>query len=83
MATARTENEQRLTPNKFLEFDVSRKKGLAHLYQVVLAANYPAVELTNGVMTVRTDGGNMLILCCEDKNKKMISDKRLLDACFI
>lgn len=34
-------------------------------------------------MECRTDGGNTLILCHEDKHKKMISDKRLLDDCFI
>ena len=34
-------------------------------------------------MECRTDGGNTLILCHEDKFKKMISDKRLLDDCFI
>lgn len=34
-------------------------------------------------MDCRTDGGNTLILCHEDRQKKMISDKRLLDDCFI
>ncbi|MEW4413147.1 aryl-sulfate sulfotransferase [Clostridium sp. AN503] len=34
-------------------------------------------------MECRTDGGNTLILCHEDKYKKNISDKRLLDDCFI
>ena len=34
-------------------------------------------------MDCRTDGGNTLILCHEDKYKKMISDKRLLDDSFV
>ena len=34
-------------------------------------------------MECRIDGGNTLILCHEDKYKKNISDKRLLDDCFI
>lgn len=58
MAAARLENEKRPSPNKFLEIDVSRKKGLACRYQVTLSTDCPAVtvELTNGKVTARSDG---------------------------
>lgn len=57
MAAAQTHNEATSSPNKFLEFDVSRKKALARRYQVTLSAQQPAVmvELHHGTVTQRSD----------------------------
>lgn len=57
MSAARTINEQKAVPDKFLEFDISRKKSLAHRYQVTLNADHPAVtlQLNNGNVTARSD----------------------------
>ena len=56
MGKARAENEAKPEPNKFLELDVSRKKGLARRYQVKLDGDCPAmtIELTGGAVTARS-----------------------------
>lgn len=58
MNAAREQNEKSPAPDKFLEFDLSRKKGLARRYQVVLDADHPAVtvRLEQGAVTARSDG---------------------------
>lgn len=57
MADFRTENEQRTSPDKFLEFDISRKKNLARQYAVTLDTDHPTVvvRLQNGTVTYRSD----------------------------
>lgn len=58
MAAARTEYSSRPEAGRFLELDISRKKGLARRYGVTLDAAHPAVtvELTGGAVTARSDG---------------------------
>lgn len=57
MTAMQTENEKKPEPSKFLEVDVSRKKGLARHYNVALDEQNPAIaiELLNGTITHRSD----------------------------
>ena len=58
MTAARTDCGSRPEAVRFLELDISRKKGLARRYGVTLDAAHPAVtvELTGGAVTARSDG---------------------------
>lgn len=58
MNAARAANGRQAVPGKFLELDISRKKGLARRYQVTLDAEHPAavIRLEQGAVIARCGG---------------------------